>query len=60
MTVRELSQVDRDMNGTIDSNELMELRGKTVRLSTTDKMMELLTTHPNMLKRIKHLSTLAV
>ena len=58
--VRELSQVDRDMNGTIDYNELMELRGKTVQLSTTDKMMELFTTHPNMLKRIKHLSTLAV
>jgi len=57
--VRELSQVDRDMSGTIDSEELMELRGKTVRLGTADKMMELLTTHPNMLKRIKHLSSLA-
>jgi heat shock protein HtpX len=58
--VKELSQVDRDMSGTIDSDELMELRGKTVRLSATDKMMELLTTHPNMLKRIKHLSSLTV
>jgi len=58
--VKELSQVDRDMSGTIDANELMELRGKTIRLSTADKMMELLTTHPNMLKRIKHLSSLAV
>jgi heat shock protein HtpX len=57
--VKELSQVDRDMSGTIDSEELMELRGKTVRLGTADKMMELLTTHPNMLKRIKHLSSLA-
>lgn len=57
--VKELSQVDRDMSGTIDSEELMELRGKTLRLSTADKMMELLTTHPNMLKRIKHLSSLA-
>jgi len=57
--VRELTQVDRNMSGTIDSEELMELRGKTVRLSTTDKIMELLTTHPNMLKRIKHLSSLA-
>ena len=58
--VRELSQIDRDMNGTIDYDELMELRQKEVRLSTGDKLMELFTTHPNMLKRIKHLSTLVV
>jgi len=58
--IRELSQIDRNMDGTIDSNELMELRGKTVRLETTDKMMELFTTHPNTLKRIKHLSALMV
>ncbi len=58
--IRELSQVDRDMSGTIDYDELMELRQKEVRLKTTDKLMELFTTHPNMLKRIKHLSTLIV
>ncbi len=58
--VRELQQVDRDMSGTIDFDELLELRGKTVRLGTGDKMMELFTTHPNMLKRIKHLSSIAV
>jgi len=57
--IRELSQVDRDMSGTIDYDELMELRQKEVRLGTTDKLMELFTTHPNMLKRIKHLSTLS-
>ena len=56
--VRELSQIDRDMSGTIDYDELMDIRKKQVRLGTTDKMMELFTTHPNMLKRIKHLSTL--
>jgi len=58
--IRELSQVDRDMSGTIDYDELMELRQKEVRLGTSHKLMELFTTHPNMLKRIKHLSTLAV
>jgi len=58
--IRELSQIDRDMSGTIDYNELMELRQKEVRLGTADKMMELFTTHPNMLKRIRHLSTLTV
>jgi heat shock protein HtpX len=58
--VKELSQIDRDMSGTIDSNELEELRQKKVRLNTSDKLMELFTTHPNMVKRIKHLSTLSV
>jgi len=58
--VRELSQIDRDMSGTIDYDELAELRQKEVRLGTADKLMELFTTHPNMLKRIKHLSTLSV
>ena len=56
--VKELSQIDRDMSGTIDYDELMDLRQKEVRLSTSEKLMEFFTTHPNMLKRIKHLSTL--
>ncbi len=54
----ELAQVDRDMSGTIDSNELMELRQKTIRISSAEKMMELFTTHPNMLKRIEYLASL--
>lgn len=58
--VRELSQIDRDMNGIIDAAELLEIRQKQVRLGATDKLMELFTTHPNMLKRIKHLATLSV
>jgi len=57
--IKELSQIDRDMSGTIDYDELMDLRQKKVRLGTADKLMELFTTHPNMLKRIKHLSTFA-
>lgn len=57
--VRELAQVDRDMSGTIDANELLDLRQKQIRLGASDRMMELFTTHPNMLKRIKHLSGLA-
>jgi len=58
--VRDLKQVDRDMSGTIDYDELAELRQKQVKLTSGDKFMEFFTTHPNMLKRIKHLSTLAV
>lgn len=57
--VRELREVDRDLSGTIDQGELMALRSRKVRLSTAEKMMELFTTHPNILKRIKHLASLA-
>jgi len=56
--VRELSQIDRDMSGTIDANELAALRSKTIRLGSADKMMEIMSTHPNMLKRIQYLSSL--
>jgi heat shock protein HtpX len=58
--VREISQLDRDMSGTISYDELADLRQKQVHLGFADKMMEVFTTHPNMLKRIKHLSTLTV
>ncbi len=56
--IAELRQVDADMSGTIDQAELMAIRNQKVTVSTSDKMMELLSTHPNMLKRIQHLSTL--
>ena len=58
--IRELSQVDRDMSGTIDYDELMDLRQKKVKLRTSDKMMEFMSSHPNALKRVKHLSTMIV
>jgi heat shock protein HtpX len=54
--VFELSQLDLDKNGVIDSAELELLRKSNIRLNLGDKMMELLSTHPNMLKRIKKLS----
>jgi len=50
----ELSQVDRDRDGVIDDYELIGLRSKVVKLSSSDNMMEILSTHPNMLKRMKH------
>lgn len=56
--MKELKAIDSDMSGTIDRHELAALRGKTVKLGTGEKLMELFTTHPNMLKRIKHLSNL--
>ena len=57
--IKELSQLDIDKSGTIDTNELFRLRNKQITLGTGDKLMELLSTHPNMLKRIKHLSELS-
>jgi len=54
--IRELSQLDLDKNGTIDAGELEILRSKNIRLGLGDKLMEFLSTHPNMLKRIKQLS----
>ncbi|MFA5100393.1 MAG: zinc metalloprotease HtpX [Candidatus Omnitrophota bacterium] len=55
--IRELKQLDRDRNGTIDQAELDLIRRKDIRLTTADKFMELMSTHPNMLKRIKQLSS---
>ena len=57
--IRELREVDRDLSGTIDQNELLALRTKQAKITGAEKIMELFTTHPNMLKRIKHLATLA-
>ncbi|VUT26282.1 MAG: heat shock protein HtpX [Candidatus Methanolliviera sp. GoM_oil] len=57
--IKELRDIDLDMSGTIDRDELIYLREKEIKLSTSDKLMEILGTHPNMVKRIKHLSSLA-
>jgi len=54
--VLELSQLDLDKNGIIDASELEMLRNSSIRLNLGDKLLELLSTHPNMLKRIKKLS----
>lgn len=54
--LRELKSIDVDHSGTIDPYELQMLHNKQVRLSFGDKVLEVLSTHPNMLKRIKQLS----
>ena len=53
---KELRQLDMDKSGTIDPSELSILQNKKIVLGFGDKLMEILSTHPNMLKRIKHLS----
>jgi heat shock protein HtpX len=54
--IRELAEIDLDRSGTIDPYELKQLQKREVRLSASDRIMEILSTHPNMLKRIKQLS----
>ncbi|MCD6539763.1 MAG: M48 family metalloprotease [Candidatus Omnitrophica bacterium] len=54
--ITELAQLDLDKSGTIDPYELRQLQKKKIRLSFADKLLETMSTHPNMLKRIKQLS----
>ncbi|MBU1125130.1 MAG: M48 family metalloprotease [Candidatus Omnitrophica bacterium] len=54
--IKDLSQLDLDRSGTIDTSELAALRNKEVRVGFGDVLLEALSTHPNMLKRIKKLS----
>jgi heat shock protein HtpX len=56
--VRELKDIDVDLSGTIDQNELMMLQTKSIKISGSDKLMEAMSTHPNMVKRVKHLALL--
>jgi heat shock protein HtpX len=52
----ELRQLDLDKSGSISLDELEALKNRQIRLGAGDKFLELLSTHPNMLKRIKQLS----
>lgn len=54
--IKELADLDLDRSGTIDPYELRQLQKKQIRLNFSDRIMEALSTHPNMLKRIKQLS----
>jgi heat shock protein HtpX len=57
--IRELKDIDLDMSGTIDQNEMMMLSTKKIRLKTSDRLLEVFSTHPNVVKRIKHLASLS-
>ncbi|MCM8758046.1 MAG: M48 family metalloprotease [Candidatus Omnitrophica bacterium] len=56
--IRTLRQIDLDRSGTIEPEELELLQRKRIKLTVADRLLELLSTHPNMLKRIKALSSL--
>jgi heat shock protein HtpX len=54
--IRELAQIDLNRNLSIDRSELEFLKDARIKVSLGERIMELMTTHPNMLKRIKKLS----
>jgi heat shock protein HtpX len=54
--ISDLQQLDQNLDGVISQEELAQLRDTPLRIGTGSKVMELLSTHPNMVKRIKRLS----
>lgn len=55
--IKELRQLDLDKSGTIDTDELAALSSKRLNIGFPERLLEVMSTHPNMLKRIKQLST---
>jgi len=56
--VRDVRELDSNKDGVIDQNDMMALSGKRVNLHAGARFLEIFGTHPNVVKRIKHLSTL--
>src|SRR3990167_6939219 len=55
--IKELRQLDLDKSGTIDTDELAVLSSKRLNIGFAERLLEVMSTHPNMLKRIKMLSS---
>ena len=54
--INDLSQLDFNKDGVISKEELDLLKNNQIKVSGSSKIMELLSTHPDMLKRIKRLA----
>lgn len=54
--IEDLLQLDMNMDGTIDLAELQRIKYGGVKVGMGARILELLSTHPNMLKRVKRLS----
>jgi heat shock protein HtpX len=54
--IMDIKDIDLDMDGTISEDELNELKYNPARIKTSSKLMEIISTHPNMVKRIKRLA----
>jgi heat shock protein HtpX len=57
--IKDLREVDLNLDGVISEDELSQLRETPTRISTGSKIMELMSTHPNMIKRIQRLAELS-
>jgi heat shock protein HtpX len=57
--INALSELDLDHSGTIDKYELARLKHSNIKVNAGSRMMEIFSTHPDMLKRIKQLSEYA-
>jgi len=56
--IRDVRELDSNKDGIIDQNDLMMLSGKTVKLRSGARFLEIFGTHPNVVKRIKQLASL--
>lgn len=57
--IDDLRSMDLDRDGSISESELAQIKYTKARVGAADKIMELFSTHPNMVKRIKRLSELS-
>jgi heat shock protein HtpX len=57
--ISDLQQLDLDMDGSISEMELAEIRNMKTRIGMGSRIMEVLSTHPNMVKRVKRLAELS-
>jgi heat shock protein HtpX len=56
MEIRELKQLDGRAKGYLAAEDLMLLKGKKVNIGAGQGLLELFSSHPNMLKRIRQLA----
>ncbi|MEN4006281.1 MAG: zinc metalloprotease HtpX [Methanobacteriaceae archaeon] len=57
--IDELRHMDLDMDGSISESELAQIKYSRTRVDTGAKIMELFSTHPNMVKRVKKLAEMS-
>jgi heat shock protein HtpX len=57
--IESLKSMDLDMDGSISESELAQIKYTETRVGSGAKIMELFSTHPNMVKRVKRLAEMS-
>lgn len=57
--IDDLRSMDLDMDGSISESELAQIKYTKTRVGTGAKIMEIFSTHPNMVKRVKRLAEMS-